>query len=133
MSGIVDIKVLLKDMKPVLDDSDYVFCTKKCFEFNEEIMNLNPIGTFLESEGMTLILSKVKADENEFLYESVFSKITLEIHSSLDAVGLTAAFSKQLTNYNISANVVAGYYHDHIFVPKEKAKLAIEVLEKLSK
>ena len=132
MSGIVDIKVLLKDMRPVLDNTDYVFCTKKCFELNEEIMLLNPIGTFLESEGMTVIISKVKADENNLSYESIFNKITLEIHSSLDAVGLTAAFSKQLTEHNISANVVAGYYHDHIFVPKEKAHLAIEALEKLS-
>lgn len=133
MSGIVDIKVLLKDMKPVLDNTDYVFCTKKYFTLNEEIMNLNPIGTFLESEGMTIIISKAKADENDLSYESVFNKITLEIHSSLDAVGLTAAFSKQLTQHNISANVIAGYYHDHIFVPKEKANLAIKALEKLSK
>ena len=133
MSGIVDIKVLLKDMKPVLDDVDYVFCTKKCFEIDEEIMKLNPLGTFLESEGMTIIILKDKADKNKLSYESVFNKITLEIHSSLDAVGLTSAFSKQLTEYNISANVVAGYYHDHIFVPKEKAKLAVEVLKKLSK
>lgn len=133
MSGIVDIKVLLKEMKPVLDDTDYVFCTKKCFALNKKIVNLNPIGTFLESEGMTIIISKVKADENDFFYESIFNKITLEIHSSLDAVGLTAAFSKQLTEHNISANVVAGYYHDHIFVPKEKAQLAIKALEKLSK
>ena len=133
MSGIVDIKVLLKDMKPVLDNTDYVFCTKKCFKLNDEIIKLNPIGTFLESEGMTIIISKIKADENNLSYESVFNKITLEIHSSLDAVGLTSAFSKQLTEHNISANVIAGYYHDHIFVPKEKANLAIEALEKLSK
>ncbi|PHO11342.1 transporter [Malaciobacter marinus] len=133
MSGIVDIKVLLKDMNPVLDDTDYVFCTKKCFEINEEIMNLNPICTFLESEGMTLIISKDRANQNGLSYESIFSKITLEIHSSLDAVGLTAAFSNKLTSHGISANVVAGYYHDHIFVQKDKALAAIEALEELSK
>ena len=82
---------------------------------------------------MTIIITKNKADKNKLSYESVFNKITLEIHSSLDAVGLTAAFSKQLTEYNISANVVAGYYHDHIFVPKDKAQLAVKVLEKLTK
>jgi uncharacterized protein len=106
---------------------------KKCFKLNDEIIKLNPIGTFLESEGMTIIISKTKADENKLSYESVFNKITLEIHSSLEAVGLTAAFAKQLTQHNISANVIAGYYHDHIFVPKEKVNLAIEALEKLSK
>lgn len=133
MSGIVDIKVLLKDMKPVLDNTDYVFCTKNCFELNEKIIKLNPIGAFLESEGMTIIISKEKADENNLSYESIFNKITLEIHSSLDAVGLTAVFSKTLTSYGISANVIAGFYHDHIFVPKEKAELAVKALEELSK
>ena len=133
MSGVVDIKVLLKDMKPVLNNIDYVFCTKKCFEINKEIINLNPICTFLESEGMTLIITKVKAEENGLSYELIFSKITLEIHSSLDAVGLTAAFSNKLTSHGISANVVAGYYHDHIFVQKDKAQSAIEALEELSK
>lgn len=133
MAGIVDIKVLLKDMKPVLDKTDYVFCTKKCFKIDKEIIKLNPIGTFIEFEGLTLIVSKIKADENGLYYESVFNKITLKIHSSLNAVGLTAAFSKALSSYGISANVVAGFYHDHIFVPKNKAQLAIKALEELSK
>ena len=75
MSGIVDIKVLLKDMKPVLDDVDYVFCTKKCFEIDEEIIKLNPLGTFLESEGMTIIILKDKADKNKLSYESELIKL----------------------------------------------------------
>ncbi|HBY88217.1 MAG TPA: transporter, partial [Colwellia sp.] len=29
---------------------------------------------------------------------------------------------------NISANVIAAYYHDHIFVQSEKAELALKVL-----
>ncbi|WP_121626385.1 ACT domain-containing protein [Poseidonibacter antarcticus] len=78
-------------------------------------------------------ISKNRVDESGLSYESIFSKITLEIHSSLDVVGLTAAFSNKLTSYGISADVVAGYYHDHIFVQKEKAYSAIEALEELSK
>ena len=133
MAGIVDIKVLLKDMKPVLDETDYVFCTRKCFKLDKEIIDLNPIATFLEKEGMTVIVEQNKADSNNLSYDAVFNKITLEIHSSLEAVGLTAAFSKALTAYGISANVVAGYYHDHIFVPKDKADLAIKALTELTK
>ncbi len=133
MSGIVDINVLLKEMKPILDKTEYVFCTKECFEINEEIIKLNPIATFLESEGMTIIVSKKVADEYELYYEAIFNKITLEVHSSLEAVGLTASISAALTTHNISANVVAGFYHDHIFVQKNKAKLSIEVLEELTK
>ena len=133
MAGIVDIKVLLRDMTPVLDTHAYVFCTKAVRTLTDEIVRLEPTGTFLEAEGMTLILLKTKADEVGFMYEGVFRKITLEIHSSLEAVGLTAAFSKVLTDHGISANVVAGYYHDHIFVPEAKAEQAMDALRSLSR
>jgi len=133
MSGIVEINVLLKQMKPVLERIDYIFCTKECFEINEEIIRLKPIATFLEKEGMTVIIAKNTADEQNLFYDSIFNKITLEVHSSLEAVGLTAAISKVLTSYNISANVVAGFYHDHIFVPKDKADLALKALKELIK
>lgn len=132
MSGTVDINVLLKDMKPVLDETEYVFCTQNCFEINNKIIKLKPIATFVEKEGLTIIISKNTADKNSLNYDGIFNKITLEIHSSLEAVGLTAAFSKALTSHNISANVVAGYYHDHIFVPKDKASLALKALNSLT-
>lgn len=59
-------------------------------------------------------------------------QITLTVHSSLDAVGLTAAFATELTRHGISANVVAGYYHDHIFVAEKDAERAVAALEALS-
>lgn len=132
MSSVVDIKILLKKMQPTLDRTDYVFCTKKSFEIDKKIIDLNPIATFLEKEGMTLIIEQSKAKSHNLSYNGVFNKITLEIHSSLEAVGLTAAFSQVLTSYGISANVIAGYYHDHIFVPKEKADLAMKALTELT-
>ncbi|WP_300456821.1 ACT domain-containing protein [Desulfobacula sp.] len=132
MTGILEIQVLLKKMRPVLDRTEYVFSTKKCFQMDEEIIVLNPIATFLESEGMTIVVSKTKADRHEISYDTIFNKITLEVHSSLAAVGLTAAVSTALASRNISANVVAGYYHDHIFIPKDKADIALETLEGLT-
>ena len=132
MSGITDIKTLLKHMQPKLDKTDFVFCTKNTKVLDEEIIKLNPIATFLEEEGMTIIVEKSKADNSNLQYEAIFNKITLEIHSSLEAVGLTAAFSAKLTEHNISANVVAGYYHDHIFVPKDRADDAVEALLELT-
>ena len=130
---IIEIDVLLKEMKPVLDRTDYVFSTKKCFQIDEEIIALNPIATFLESEGMTVVMSKIKAEKHKLSYDTIFNKITLEVHSSLEAVGLTAAISTALASRNISANMVTGYYHDHIFIPKDKADLALETLEGLTK
>jgi len=133
MSGIVNINTLLKEMKPILEDTNYVFVTLKGNSLSENIVKLNPIATFREQEGMTLVLSQKTADKNKLSYELVLQKITLEVHSSLEAVGLTAAISASLTKADISANVIAGYYHDHVFVPKEKAHHALQTLEDITK
>ncbi|MDG1438394.1 MAG: ACT domain-containing protein, partial [Emcibacteraceae bacterium] len=66
--------------------------------------------------------------KNLFEYEGIYKKITLNVHSSLEAVGLTAAFSNALTQAGISANVIAGYYHDHIFVPVNDVQKAMVAL-----
>ena len=108
MSGITDINELLSSMQPALVDELFVFCTVK--GQLAEYVNLAPIATFIESEGLTLT-----------------------VHSSLEAVGLTAAVSTKLTSKGISANVIAAYYHDHIFVSDDKAEQAISALKELSK
>ncbi|MDX2439671.1 MAG: ACT domain-containing protein [Desulfobacterales bacterium] len=133
MAGITKIKVLLKEMRPVLDTTDYVFSMKECSKIEKDIIALDPIATFLESEGMTVVVTKANADKHKLSYDAVFNKITLEVHSSLEAVGLTAAISTALASNDISANVIAGYYHDHIFVPKDKANLGLVILEGLTK
>ncbi|MFP3594192.1 ACT domain-containing protein [Chryseobacterium sp. SIMBA_038] len=129
MTGEKDLKTLLQSMKPHLNEGEYVFCTV------EKLPNidLNEIICFFkEQEGITLIIKKELADQLHFKYEFVASWITLEIHSSLEAVGLTAAFSKALTSKNISCNVIAGYFHDHIFVSVDDANNAMEELKRLS-
>ncbi len=133
MTGILEIKELLKEMKPVLDRTDYVFCTIECFQIDEEIISISPIATILESEGMTVVITKIVADKHKLSYKTIFHKITLEVHSSLEAVGLTATISSALASRNIPANVVAGYYQNHIFISKDKADLALRTLEGLTK
>ena len=129
MSGETDIHSLLKNMTPVLNEGEYVFCALS------SMGSLNPdniIGTFKEEEGWTVILNKTLADKLSYEYSYVASWITLTIHSALDAVGLTAAFSKALAEASISCNVVAAYYHDHIFVAQQDADKAMKVLRQLS-
>jgi len=65
-------------------------------------------------------------------YEFVAAWITLQVHSALEAVALTAAISHALTEAGVSANVVAGYTHDHVFVPLERADDAMRALGTLS-
>jgi hypothetical protein len=65
-------------------------------------------------------------------YHFTAAWITLRVHSALDAVGLTAAVSLALTDAGISCNVVAGFHHDHLFVPHTRAADAVRVLEALA-
>jgi uncharacterized protein len=129
MSGETDLTKLLRGMKPVLNEDGFVFCTVDTLE---QAAELNPLGIFREGEAVTVILSKEQADEASLPCSAPLAWITLTVHSSLEAVGLTAAVSKALTEADISCNVVAAYYHDHIFIPLGDAARAMEVLDKLS-
>ena len=113
MPGETDLQKLLKNMSPELSDGEYIFLSFKDGKYGDHA-DLQPIAMMNEPEGLTLVVSKKSADESKQNYQSVFKCITLKIHSSLDAVGLTAAFSEKLTEHGMSANVVAGFYHDHI-------------------
>lgn len=118
-------------MSPVLIAGEFVFCSFENAQYGDHVQ-LEPIGSFLEKEGLTLVVPKEKADEHWLKYESVFRCITLNVHSSLDAVGLTSAFSTKLTEHGISANVIAGYFHDHIFVQETLAQKALEAIHELT-
>lgn len=128
MPGETNLQQLLKGMNPKLNKGEYVFVSLKDVS---KISREDTICEFKEAEGTTLVIEKSKADELKLQYHFVAAWITLEIHSALEAVGLTAAFSSELTRHNISCNVIAGYYHDHIFVKTTDAQKAIEVLNNL--
>ena len=132
MSGEKNLNTLLASMSPVLKEGEYVFVSIQDDQM-VNIASLKPLGSFYESEGWSLILHKHLAEQYEIAYSGLFSCITLTVHSSLDAVGLTAAVSSKLTEVNISANVVAAFYHDHIFVPIEDTQQALTSLKELAK
>lgn len=129
MSGETNLTTLIRNMSPVLQAGEFVFSTVKN---TDNIPREDSIGEFKEQEGVTIILDRKKAEQLNLSYEYIASWITLKIHSSLDAVGLTAVFSTELAKHKISCNVIAGYYHDHIFVDKKDENKAISVLKKLS-
>ena len=132
MTGEKDLEKLLSTMSPTLLDGEFVFCTFPDAHYGDH-SELAPMASFIEPEGLSLVVPKSNADEQRLRYTCVFKGITLSVHSSLEAVGLTAAVSRKLTEHGISANVVAGYYHDHIFVPKEHFEKAIEALNEFAR
>jgi uncharacterized protein len=127
VTGETNLAVLLKTMKPTHNEGDYVFCVATNKINVDEILM-----SFKETEGTTIIIKKEVADALQLAYSFVAAWITLTVHSSLEAVGLTAAFSSALAKENISCNVVAAFYHDHIFVDKKDAEKAMNVLNKFS-
>ncbi|SEW51463.1 ACT domain-containing protein [Chitinophaga arvensicola] len=129
MSGETDLQKLLKEMKPSCQEGAYVFCVVTTLD---NIDLKSAVMTFVEEEGITLILKKETADRLGLSYIAVMSWITLTVHSSLEAVGLTAAFSKALSEQGISCNVVAAFYHDHIFVAQKDAVAAMHILQQFS-
>ena len=130
MAGESDLNIILKNLKPFLHDGEYVFCQVS----DQYPIDLNDIiSYFKEGEGVTIILSKITADRFKLPYSFVSAWITLNVHSSLESVGLTAAFSNALSAAGISCNVVAAYFHDHIFVDTKDARQAMKVLEEFSK
>jgi hypothetical protein len=130
MTGETDLKKLLSTLSPQLLDDEYIFCTFPGAGYGE-YANLAPFAAVQEPVGLTLVVPRSKADAAGIGYAAVFRAITLQVHSSLEAVGLTAAVSGKLAEVGISANLIAGYYHDHIFVPIVQAQDALQALADL--
>jgi hypothetical protein len=127
MSGQTDLSLLLSTLTPVLNAGIYVFCTLT----KAPPVGLQPLLTFQETEGLTVIVRE--KDAHQYQLDGLFPSawITLTVHSSLAAVGLTAAVAGALAEAGISCNVVAAFYHDHLFVPVADGERAMSVLEAL--
>ena len=129
MTGERDLEVLLRRASPRRNDGEYVFT--RLDPGVEVPAGANPVVTVAEREGLTLVLPRAEADELGLTYAFVAAWITLDVHSALEAVGLTAAFSRALADAGIPANVVAGSTHDHLFVPVARAADAVRALSAL--
>ena len=129
MTGETNLTTLLRSLTPVLQEGAYVFCSVAP---DYDVPLAEVVGTFREAEGLTLILPQATADRLGLAYGYVAAWLTLQVHSSLAAVGLTAAFAQALAAAGLSCNVVAGYYHDHLFVAQADAGRALHVLRQLA-
>lgn len=131
--GEKNISILLATMQPSLDPAIYVFLTTKSPLHSLPLSALQPQLIVQEEEGTTIVTTETLATSHGF-NEPTFlcKKISLTIHSSLEAVGLIAAITNRLKDYGISTNVVSGYFHDHIYVPVARAEDAMRVLEEVA-
>jgi hypothetical protein len=122
-----DLGVLLRGMEPVLMPDPYGFAV-----WRDGVLLIEPFATVAEAEGLTVVapLAEVRAAG---MVSDPWARISLTIHSDLAAVGLTAAFAGALAAVGVSANVIAGFHHDHIFVAWDQRHLALDTLRELSR
>ncbi|HEX7684070.1 MAG TPA: ACT domain-containing protein [Trinickia sp.] len=125
---VSDLAELLASMQPALNEGAYVF---SCVKADKDLSRLEPLATFREREGLTVIIDEPTAVREDLPVLFRAAWITLTVHSDLEAVGLTAAVAEALTKAGISCNVVAAAFHDHIFVPVERAADAMAQLTDL--
>lgn len=112
-------------LAPELQPGTYVFCV------DDGRSRLSPVATIREREGLTIVLPREEADRARLPYDLVLAWITLTAPTTLDQVGITAAFSSALASEGIACNVIAGFHHDHLFVPAHRGNEALAILRAL--
>ena len=127
MSGERGLRTLLRDMRPEMQDGIFVFCTLA--EDKEIGSAMRPVLVFREREGTTLVIRREEAESAGLPYQFPSRLITLTVHSSLEAVGFLAAITARLAAAGISVNAVSAFYHDHLFVPDDRAEEALGLLQ----
>lgn len=128
MSGNTNLPEVLRTLTVSCDEIRYGFATTND---RAKLSVADVLCMFREAEGLTIVADTNYLEQAGIEYEGPYAKLTIEVHTSLELVGLTAALAKALTDEGISANVVAAYYHDHIFVAYDKRSDAIQALLQL--
>ena len=130
MVGETDLGRLVATMRPALDPETYAFVTVAAYAREHEA--LCPIMIFREAEAVTLVLTEMAARAAGLEASFRCRRITLTVHSSLEAVGFLAAITTRLAKAGMGVNPVSAFYHDHLFVPAERADEAMRVLEEMA-
>ena len=119
---------LIRELQPRLHEGTFAFCALS----SGEAVPASAIGSFRESEGVTVIVPLDEARHAGLAPVFEAAWITLDVHSALEAVGLTAEVARVLTDAGIPCNIVAALHHDHLFVPADRAAAALRALRDLS-
>lgn len=122
---------LIRQLSPTLDSTTYVYCTVAQAKYGE-LAKLEPIVSIAELEGLTLVIPLEQAKAEGLDYYRIFRRVTLEGHSSLEALGLTSVVTSLLAERGITTNVIAGFYHDHMFIPSDRIDEAMAALKDLA-
>ncbi len=125
---VKDTEDMISSMAPRRSPGRFVFCTLHGTAPSDTLV-AKAVASFREAEGVSLILPLEAAQVAGFDTSLPMAQITLQVYSALDGVGLTAAVATALADAGIPCNMVAGYHHDHAFVPEDLADKAVEVLE----
>ena len=122
-----DLDYLLKNMEPVLEEDELVFCSLDPAAAEEYL----PIcqGFYHEREGVTVIIARHLADLYRLPYDFVFQRITLNVYSSLGAVGFLSRICEILAAQGISVNVFSAFHHDHLYIQTAQAQEALATLQ----
>ena len=130
MAGETNLDKLINSLSAILVEGLYVFAT---VQPDQQPLDIEPRMTFREAEGTTHILLKSEAEALGLPYEFPCRMITLDIHSSLEAVGFMARIATELAKHDMGVNPVSGFFHDHLFVPDGRQRDAMNVLKGMSK
>ncbi|MDA0565563.1 ACT domain-containing protein [Streptomonospora sp. S1-112] len=122
-----DLARLLAGLDPHPHPGEYVFAS--CARVPE---GLAAVVTVAEPEGWTVVCERAEAERTGLISSFPCAWITLRVHSALEAVGLTAAVAGALAGEGIACNVVAGFHHDHLFVPYAQGERAVALLRALA-
>jgi hypothetical protein len=123
MSGETDLDTLLRSMSARLVEGVYVFATVAAMP-----EGVRPRMMFQEAEGITLVLRDTEAAALGLAYAFPSRMITLDVHSSLEAVGFMARIASALADQGMGVNPVSAFFHDHLFVPADRADDAMRIL-----
>ncbi|MGI9605119.1 MAG: ACT domain-containing protein [Acidimicrobiales bacterium] len=128
MAGEIDLSTILRTLQIVRRPEPFtVVSLPEPVELGSGVE-----AVLAESEGYTAVATVAEAERRGWHVDFVAAWLTVNVHTSLEGVGLTAMLSTALAEQAIPCNILAGYFHDHLLVPLDRVEDALAVLEALS-